>query len=291
MKAVPMRIDLERTRKSARRVAKFLEKNPKTPSADVIHKLRASARHLESTFVALGLDSRRTKRPLPDLGEIRKLAGKIRDMDIGTANALTLQLRGEQDCLVRLLEHLGARRRNRAKKLRRLVRAARPRLRRDVKRSVRRAAKLLEPSKTDKAKNDAVAAATSRAIRFSSELRHAGRLTKKNLHEYRLKLKEFRDVLRLSDRPGSSDLLKHLGEVKDSIGDWHDWVELAAIAEPVLDHGTRCKLMKRLRETADSKYERAVSLAKGFARRYLEPRNRRRGPSAALEAASAIAEP
>jgi hypothetical protein len=111
-------------------------------------------------------------------------------------------------------------------------------------------------------------------------------------------LKEFRDVLRLSDRPESSDLLKHLVEVKDSIGDWHDWVELVAIAEPVLEHGAACRLTKRLRATGDSKYDHALSLAKGFARRCLEPtpRSSRRGrakggATPALEAASAIAEP
>jgi hypothetical protein len=88
------------------------------------------------------------------------------------------------------------------------------------------------------------------------------------------------------------------GEVKDSIGDWHDWVELVALAEPLNDHGASCKLTKRLRITSDAKYADAVSLAHGFTRRYLEPKRpkRRRGrakdrSTPALEAVSAIAEP
>jgi hypothetical protein len=262
-----MSFDLKSMRKSARRVAKFLEENPKTPTTDAIHKLRSSARSLAATFVALGLKSRRIKRLLPDLDEIRKLAGKVRDVDVWTANALAVEQRGEQDCLVRLLEHLGAQREKSARKLRRLVRASRPRLRRDVKRSFRRAEKLLTQSKTQPAYGDAAAAATARALRFSSELSRPGRLTKNNLHEYRLKLKEFRDVLRLSDRAGNSGLLKHLVETADSIGDWHDWVELIAIAEPLLDHGAACKLPKRLRSISDSKYEHALSLAHDIARR------------------------
>jgi CHAD domain-containing protein len=293
-----MSLDLKRMRKSARRVAKFLEKNPKTPGSDAIHELRTGVRSLETTFVALGLDGRRVKRLLPDLDEIRKITGEVRDMDVLTEHAATVEPRGEEDCLVRLLEHLGARRTKSAKKLRRLIRATRPRLRRDVKRSFRDAERLIRRSKNDRGHDNAVAAATSTALRFSMELRRPGRLTKDNLHEYRLKLKEFRDVLRLSDRPVSAALMKHLGEVKDSIGDWHDWVELVAIAEPLNDHGVSCKLTKRLRMTRDSKYKHALSLAHGFARRYLEPKppKRRTGrakdrSTPALQAVSAIAEP
>jgi CHAD domain-containing protein len=292
-----MSLDLKRVRKSARSVAKFLEKNPKTPSSDAVHELRTSARNLETTFVALGLDGKRVKRLLPELDEILKITGEVRDMDVLTANAATVELRGEEDCLVRLLEHLGAQRIKSAKKLRRLIRATRPRLRRDVKRSFRDAEKLIRRSKNDRGHDDAVAAATATAIRFAMELRRPGRLTKNNLHEYRIKLKEFREVLRLSDKPVSADLMKQLGEVKDSIGDWHDWVELVALAEPLNDHGVSCKLTKRLRITSDSKYAHAVSLAHGFARRYLEPKRpqRRRGSAKdrstpALEAVSAIAE-
>lgn len=293
-----MSLDLKRMRKSARNVAKFLEKNPKTPSSEAIHELRTSVRSLETTFVALGLDGKRVKRLLPDLDEIRKITGEVRDMDVLTANAATVEPRGEEDCLVRLLEHLGARRRKSAKKLRRLIRATRPRLRRDIKRSFRDAERLIRRSKNDRGHDDAVAAATATAIRFSMELRRPGRLTKNNLHEYRLKLKEFRDVLRLSDRPASPKLMKELTEVKDSIGDWHDWVELVAIAEPLNDHGASCRLTRRLRATRDSKYKHALSLAHGFARRYLEPTPpKKHGGRAkprstpAIEAASAIAEP
>jgi CHAD domain-containing protein len=293
-----MSLDLKKVRKSARSVARFLEKNPKTPSSNAIHELRTSARNLETTFVALGLDTKRVKRLLPDLDELRKITGEVRDMDVLTANAATVEPRGEEDCLVRLLEHLGARRTKSAKKLRRLIRASRPRFRRDVKRSFRDAERLIRRSKNDRGHDNAVAAATATAIRFSMELRRPGRLTENNLHEYRLKLKEFRDVLRLSDKPVSADLMKQLVEVKDAIGDWHDWVELVEITEPLNDHGASCKLMKRLRATADSKYKHALSLAHGFARRYLEPKppRRKRGraksrPTPALQAASAIVEP
>jgi hypothetical protein len=37
-----------------------------------------------------------------------------------------------------------------------------------------------------------------------------------------------------------------LGQVKDSIGEWHDWEALVAIAKDALDHGGNCGLIKNL---------------------------------------------
>jgi CHAD domain-containing protein len=91
--------------------------------------------------------------------------------------------------------------------------------------------------------------------------------------------------------------LKHLDEVKDAIGDWHDWVELVGIAEKSLKHD-RCKLVPRIKTIAAAKYEHALSLSDKFARRYLAAkpaRGKRRAKgdsvSPALKAATSIAEP
>ena len=116
---LPMSFDIARIHKSARRVTRFLRRNSKRPSSEAVHDLRTSVRSLETTFTTLRLDSKKsTKRLLRDLGDVRKRAGKVRDMDVLTAHVLTIKQRGEQDCLVRLLEYLGAERRKYAKKLR-----------------------------------------------------------------------------------------------------------------------------------------------------------------------------
>src|SRR5262245_63511660 len=106
-----MSFDIERIQKSTRRVRKFLQKNSKRPSSDAIHNLRTSTRSLETTFTTLGFDSKRkVKRLMRDLGDVRKRAGKVRDMDVLTADALMVKQDGEKDCLVQLLEYLGAER-------------------------------------------------------------------------------------------------------------------------------------------------------------------------------------
>src|SRR5262245_48722820 len=125
-----MAFDIRRIQKSSRKVTKFLRKNVQKPSPDAIHDLRTNTRRLETCFTTLGLDSKgKARRLLRDMADLRSRAGKVRDMDVLTADALKVEADREQDCLVRLLEHLGAKRTKHAKKLRRLIRTATPRLR------------------------------------------------------------------------------------------------------------------------------------------------------------------
>src|SRR5204863_9647563 len=88
---------------------KLLKNPPSQPTPEQINSLSTHTRRFESTLDALGHDSKRNeRRALRDLGRLRGRAGKIRDMDVLTAHAVTVHPDQEQDCLVRLLEHLGA---------------------------------------------------------------------------------------------------------------------------------------------------------------------------------------
>src|SRR5262245_46590370 len=106
-----MSFDIKRVQKSEQRVERFLRRNAKSPSTAAIHRLRTNARRLETTFGTLSIHSNaRLKRLLADLAVVRKRAGKVRDMDVLTADVMTIKHDDEQDCLVQLLEHLGAER-------------------------------------------------------------------------------------------------------------------------------------------------------------------------------------
>ncbi|HYR91274.1 MAG TPA: CHAD domain-containing protein [Terriglobia bacterium] len=273
-----MSFDIERIRKSTRRITKFLRKNSKTPSPNAIHNLRISTRTLETTFITLGLNSKRkVKRLLRGLGDVRKRAGKVRDMDVLTADTLTVRQDGDEDCQVQLLEYLGAERNKCARKLRLVIEAASPQLRRDLKRNSKRVKKLLKRAESNPAGSHEIPVTMARAIQLSSELGSPARLSRNNLHPYRLKVKELRNVLQLSDQAGGQEFLEKLGEVKDAIGEWHDWEELIAIAAQLLDHGPSCNLMKHLRETSNSKYERAFLLTSHFRDSYLKSERPKRG--------------
>jgi len=288
-----MPLEIERIRKSTRRVAKFAKRSSKRPSPDEVHKLRTSARHLESALSSLQLaDERGVGSLLRHLKKIRRLAGALRDMDVLTANALDIDHRGERDCLVRLLEHLGAERSRRAGKLRRMIARKRSKIRRALRRGLERI------ERARKKPRSAGAALGVGVLQVSSKLSHPGRLTRNNLHEYRSQVKELRDALRLSDRTAHSTLVRKLEDVKGAIGDWHDWVELTDIAVDVLDHRPSCALVKRLETSRDSKYRHALSLTHTLIARHLRPKRRKRPKRTAgkapiatpvLEAVAAIA--
>src|ERR1051326_1018315 len=192
-------------------------------------------------------------------------------MDVLTADALTVKQDGEQDCLVQLLEYLGVERNKYARRLRQAIKAAGGRLRRNLKRSSKCLEKSLERSGNDGPVDaDAVPTTMARTIKLSTELNLPRRLNRKNLHPYRLKVKELRNVLQLSEQTGDNEFLEKLGEVKDAIGEWHDWEELIGIAKQLLDHGPACKLIKDLHENSNSKYERALFITGRFRSKYLE---------------------
>ena len=46
-----------------------------------------------------------------------------------------------------------------------------------------------------------------------------------------LKHKKLRDVVRLSAQANHSKMAETLSQGKDAIGDWHDWQELARLAD------------------------------------------------------------
>src|SRR5215471_3963213 len=295
-----MSFDVKRIDKSSRRVQKFLRKNSRRPSSTAIHNMRTSIRSLETTFNTVGLDSKgKVTRLLHDLRDIRKSAGKVMDLDVMTADALALADDEERDCLVQLIEHLGAERNKYAKKLHRVIQTTGSQFQHDLKRKLKQLQKVLkQAANKDSAGSHAVPLAMARAIELSSGLESPARLNRNNLHPYRLRVKELRNVLQLSDQAGDQEFVEKLGEVKDAIGEWHDWEELTAIAVQLLDHGDSCKLIKHLHLNCKSALERALIITSRFRDKYLEsarPKHRPRNSKFAalsgpvLRAVSAIA--
>jgi CHAD domain-containing protein len=166
-----------------RRSGKFLKKPARRPGLEQIYKLR----HVEAALDAFGLsDTRPGRRLLRGLARVRKRAGNIRDIDVLTGYALKTQPEGEQDCVVQLLERLGAERDQHAKKLQVSVKSRGPKLRKHLKRTSKKIAKFIQGSeKTPGARTTVIAGLVGKSVELASELGHPGRLDKKNLHEYR----------------------------------------------------------------------------------------------------------
>ena len=246
-----MQLDVDRLQKPVRKVRKFIKKVPRRPTPDEVHDLRTNMRRVQASVEALSLDSKRKgQRLLKDLARLRKRAGKVRDMDVLTGFASNVHPKGEQGCVVQLLEHLGARREKYTKKLYTEVRQYGPALRKHLKRTA------------------------ASALRLSTELETPSRLSRTNLHPYRLKVKKLRNVLQMAQRANDDPFVESLGE-KDAIGEWHDWEELISIANDVLDHGPKCQLLRELKGNSWVKYKHALRLTENMRKKYLGISKRR----------------
>jgi CHAD domain-containing protein len=279
--AKDMALDRNRLVKPVKKLQKLVKKIDIEPAPDKVHALRTNTRRVEAMYHALSPGRHRTV--LKDLERVRKRAGKVRDMDVLTGYASTVDLSGEeQECAVRLLEYLGAQRRKFAKKLHNEVAGLRPALSKEFRRAPARFAKLTRNNGSGRRKGAVPADAVAAAVTLAVHLADPRSLSRQTLHAYRLKVKELRNVLEMATGGGSQKFVSDLGEVKDAIGEWHDWQELVSIAEKVLNHGNRCEVVAELKRIADRKYERALTVAQNLRTEYL-----RNAPAPKKSAASA----
>jgi CHAD domain-containing protein len=270
-----MAVEFKKVRKPGRKLRKLLKRMGARPTPEQVHDFRTNSRKLEANLEAFGMDgSRLGKRVLKPLSRFRKRAGKIRDMDVLTSYAASIQPQdSEKDCAVQL-EYLGAKRRRHAKKFNGASRQDGPVLIKRLKKIERELAK--SEARTENGGRPE-SMASSMALQLGSRLASGARLNHSNLHPFRLKVKELRNVLRLAGDP-DQNLLDALGSVKDVIGEWHDWEELVGIAEKTLDHGTQCKLTQTLKATTQKKFDNALSEAEQLRKRYLGLSDKKRPP-------------
>ena len=266
-----MALDIERIQKNVRKLRKFLKNAPTRPAPEEVHDLRTQIRRFETNVEALQFASKRNERSLSRrLKRIRKQAGKIRDMDVLTAHASAVQVAGENDCLIQVIEYLGARRYKKARQLKAMIGRDVATVRRRLKRTSKRFEKCLgESNKKPSDQRSARADATASALEHSEDLMSPEILHRGNLHSYRLKVKELRDILTIATQRPTEKFVDKLGEVKDAIGEWHDWEELIAISGEVLAHGRQCKLMRKLKAIGTEKFEAALSLTNQMRKEYL----------------------
>jgi CHAD domain-containing protein len=189
-------------------------------------------------------------------------------MDVLVGLASSLEQDAHNESLVQLVEYLAARRQKAARKLSLTVAARGQKTSKHLKRCL----KLVEDetgSPDAKARNGAKVSIkpTALALQLQAELAAWPSFTAMNIHPYRLKVKELRYVLDLGES-GESQFSAALGEVKDQVGAWHDWSQLAEIARKRLRNGNGRKLLKQIRSRGKLEYGKALELANALQTRY-----------------------
>jgi CHAD domain-containing protein len=265
-----MELELDNVRKPVRKLRRLLKSLPNDPPIKVVHNLRTCARRLEAIASALIPGRNKpTRRLLKTLKPVRKAAGKVRDMDVLTGKARTLASLHRDDSILRLLGHLQAMRIEGARELLDTVAKHRKDARRGLKRFFRQIEKRFHaqiPHATSQSPGNGTKG--DEAIKLIEKLSRWPAFDAENLHPFRIKVKELRYVLQLAEG-ADLNLIRALGKVRQQIGDWHDWQQLAGIAEKVLDPQKDLAALKEIEEIGNRKFKAAFAAAHAIKTRYL----------------------
>jgi CHAD domain-containing protein len=257
-----MEIERDNVEKPLRKLRKALKRFPNDPSRGEVHSLRTNARQLEAIVDALMLDSKKkTRQLLKSVAPVRKAAGDVRDMDVLVGNVLALSRSDGDDSLVRLVEHLGERRVESARDLSHTVAAKR----KAARRSLKQYAQLV--GREFHGKKRILTSAEPVAVELVTELTGWPELNEENIHPFRIKVKQLRYMLQLS-KNADKKIVEALGQVKDLVGDWHDWQELAKIARGVLDPQEDRPALQKIDEIGNRKFKNALTKANAARNKY-----------------------
>jgi CHAD domain-containing protein len=272
-RGAPLPLDVQRIENNVRKLRKVLKKAPKRINPDQIHKIRTGARRIEAVLETLARDaSSNERRLLKYLAEIRKRCGKVRDMDVFSTHLAATNLKSETQALVLLFEYLGAKRYRYAQKLHQWMKRKGPVTRRRLKKMSARLEKSLKKADHLLTSDAGLTAdAMASALALSSALAVPSHLQSSNLHEYRIKIKDLRDILQsVTHAEQHNKFVETLGKCKDAIGEWHDWEELLRIAGKVLKDEKNTKLLGELKKICEQKYQHALAVTNKMREEYVQ---------------------
>ena len=281
-----MPLNADEVWKPFRKLRKSLRKLGKRPTPDEVHELRTRTRQVEASLHALLLDNTgKGKKTLKAVNPIRKSAGPVRDMDVLSELASGLET---DPCRLRLLEYLRQQRLQGAVKLHKKSLQKQ----KNAQRYLKRFSTTLKGKSEGGRSREWPAGAAAVALQLSGQLQRWPRLSAQNLHDFRKLAKQLRYVLRFSGE--QTQLVDRLGEVKDAVGLWHDWLELDQIAQRLLQHSGTCAVKEEIRSHARRNFDRALHAANLLRSQYFpagnkQPQGRRKAARSVLEAASKLA--
>jgi CHAD domain-containing protein len=264
----------EQLREPIRKLRESLKHLEKNPPPEEVHKLRIQARRIESIASALapagGSKARRLIKPVKQL---RRAAGGVRDMDVLMSNALSLRDRSNGPSLSHLLDFLTSERAKNALKLLKTV----DRESKMARRSLRKYSRLVKstPSTLNGATGSSASARKgadplhAAVAELTAELAAWPLLSVRNIHTFRLKVKELRYVLQALPESDKA-FVDALSVVKDQIGEWHDWQQLDQVAREALNEPEDDSLLAEIRKSARKKLRQARTVSNAMREHWLK---------------------
>jgi CHAD domain-containing protein len=224
-----------------------------------VHRLRATIRRLESLIsYANPQISKKEERTLEKITDLRKCAGKVRDLDVQTDLLETLgngSTAKDRKTLANLME------KKRGQHARRLESAIKKL--HDAKffgRLDQIAEQAGVPQDSKRRPLAPLEEAKAQLLELANDF-GAGQTMKPNrLHDTRVDLKRIRYLAELAEESAEQkDFMLELKSTQDAIGDWHDWQELTKRAEKRFSDRASCALLREARTVLSARHSDATS--------------------------------
>jgi len=236
-------------------VSKVLD-DPKPKS---VHRLRSTIRRIESFVGYADLDiNKKEGRSLKKLTDLRKRAGKVRDLDVQTgllANLGNGSGAKDRKALAELLEKKRERQAKRLDSAVKKIHEAKFFSRLD--RIAEYSGALLD------GKNRPLAPlleAKAQLAAIGKDFAPDQTMKPSRLHGVRVALKRIRYMAELAEEsPEQEELIRELKSAQDAIGDWHDWHELTERAEKRFADRAICPLLREARTVLSARYSDAMA--------------------------------
>lgn len=251
------------------RLTRILRQASTRPSPVHVHQLRTTLRRVETLCDATaGLPERRRAKLKKGLKQLRRRAGRLRDVDVQLAALETVEV------------DRGARQKS---QLMRALEAQRARRERKITRAVERfdleaLAKAFErASEAGSAPPSADPAMLPQALdRFAELAQDYPGITEHTAHEFRTRCKRVRYRVELAGESAEAHAaLEDLKRIQDAIGGWHDWLLLSGTAAEILgDDELNSPLMLTIRSMRRARFVQVERTVADARRRLLELRER-----------------
>lgn len=224
-----------------------------------VHRLRTTVRRIESLVGYANPDiGKKEERTLEKMADLRKRAGKLRDLDVladllgnlGNGSAAK-----DRKALADALE------KKRDQQAKRLVSALKKLHEAKFFGRLHRIAEQAGAPQGDK--NRALAPleeAKAQLAQMADDFGSGQTLKPSRLHEARLTLKRIRYLAELAEESAAQkDFIHKLKSTQDAIGNWHDWLELTERAEKRFSDRANSALVHEARTVLSARHSDATS--------------------------------
>ncbi|HZD96102.1 MAG TPA: CHAD domain-containing protein [Candidatus Sulfotelmatobacter sp.] len=224
-----------------------------------VHRLRTTIRRIDSlvSYANPGL-GRKLERSLEKLEDLRKRAGKVRNIDVQrrllkqVANGSTAK---DRKILFALLDKKRERQASRLSSA--LVKLAGTKFSSRMERIAERVG--IGPSSESRPLAP-LEEARLQLAGMAEDFPFQQSLKPNRLHAARIQLKKIRYLAELADEsPERIEFLDELKVVQDAVGEWHDWEELSKLAEKRFADRVNCALLLEVRALFAARESAATS--------------------------------